>query len=382
MRGGDARGHRRALRVPGLGRPRGRPWPLFAALAVGRLLLVVSAAAPRLGPPRAAGPRRLGRSSRSRGTSATSSSTDVLRGSPRTRRSPLAFLVAALRASSAAASRTWNERSAPWLASALARPGLLPAAVPGLRGRLGQGLDRRAARGPRGGLGRGALARGQAGSSSAGTPLRRAPAAAPPGALRARSRSGFVTLAIPLQLDRQWITRGAGRSRPLAVWWLFGRLPASRPQVPGGGLLARAWAPACSSTREVLRYQDRGLPIFNWLLYTYGVPALCCFVGRHARSRGRARRRRPTTTGPGRPHSFGPAVSLLGPAPHLLADQPRGRSTTSPAGRYVELGFERQLARDLTLSVAWGLYAIVAPRPRHLAIGDGPCASSPSASWC
>jgi uncharacterized membrane protein len=41
---------------------------------------------------------------------------------------------------------------------------------------------------------------------------------------------------------------------------------------------------------EVLRYEPRGGPILNWLLYTYGVPAICCFAGTYFLQQAERRR--------------------------------------------------------------------------------------------
>ena len=110
---------------------------------------------------------------------------------------------------------------------------------------------------------------------------------------------------------------------------------------------------------EVLRYQPRGRPIVNWLLYTYGVPALACFAG--AVWLRRAERRRGET----------PAYDVLaGDRTHLAAAAGLlglllvfwlinlEIADFYSAGRYVEVDFSRHLQRDLTRSFAWGLYAV------------------------
>ena len=154
---------------------------------------------------------------------------------------------------------------------------------------------------------------------------------------------GFVALAIPLQLDRQWITIGWALEAA-AVWWLFTRLPHPGLRVFGAALFAFVGARLLLNL-EVLRYQERGLPIVNWLLYTYGVPALACFVGaaflRQAHDRTRA----------------GPAAAFLG---LLLVFWLINLEIVDfySTGPYVEFSMERRLGRDLTMSVAWGLYAI------------------------
>lgn len=176
-------------------------------------------------------------------------------------------------------------------------------------------------------------------------------------ALYASVALGFLALAVPLQLDRQWITVGWALLAA-AVCWLFGRLPH-----PGLKYLATALFAAVGvrliANPDVFRYQPRGLPIVNWLLYTYGVPALCCFVGAWWLRRSEAARgeSRAFDWMPG-DRSLSPAFSLLGLVLVFWLINVEIIDFFSP-GAYFEFSMERQLARDLAMSVAWGLYAIV-----------------------
>lgn len=193
-------------------------------------------------------------------------------------------------------------------------------------------------------------------------------AAAPAGTPEARRRLaylalfsavalGFIALAMPLQFDRQWITVGLALEAA-AVWWLFGKLP--HPGLKYFGLALYA----CVGVRllanpAVLRYEERGLPILNWLLYTYGVPALCCLLGAVLLRRAEAARRDAPETDvfPGDRTHMAPAATVLGLVLifALINLEILDYFSTS---RFVELSMERQLARDLTISVAWGIYAM------------------------
>jgi uncharacterized membrane protein len=163
-------------------------------------------------------------------------------------------------------------------------------------------------------------------------------------ALFAAIALGFVAVAVPLQLDRQWITIGWALEAA-AVWWLYRRLPHPALKLFGTALFATVGVRLLLNP-EVLRYQERGMPIFNWLLYTYGVPALCCFAGAAFLNRGTARRSR-TAAG----------ANLLGLLLvfWLINDE---IADYFSAGRYVEFTLERQFARDLTMSAAWAIYAV------------------------
>jgi uncharacterized membrane protein len=176
-------------------------------------------------------------------------------------------------------------------------------------------------------------------------------------ALYASVALGFLALAVPLQLDRQWITVGWA-VLAAAVCWLFGRLPH-----PGLKYLATALFAAVGIRLivnvEVFRYQPRGLPIVNWLLYTYGVPALCCFLGAWWLRRNEERR------GTSREYDWmagdralAPAFSVLGLVLGFWLINVEIVDYFSP-GAYWEYAIDRPLARDLAMSVAWGLYAIL-----------------------
>jgi len=176
-------------------------------------------------------------------------------------------------------------------------------------------------------------------------------------ALFAAIALGFVATAVPLQLDRQWITIGWALEAA-AVWWLFGTLPHPGLKYFGLGLFIAVGVRLLVNP-EVLRYQPRGAPVVNWLLYTYGVPALCCLAGTHLLRRAEQRR------GAVPEHDYlahdrehpGPVVGLLG---LLLVFWLINLEIADyySLGRYVDLDLSRHLARDLTRSFAWGLYAL------------------------
>jgi uncharacterized membrane protein len=90
-------------------------------------------------------------------------------------------------------------------------------------------------------------------------------------ALIAGAALAFVTVAIPLQLDRQWITIGWALEGA-ALAWLYGRIPHRGLLYAGVALLAAVFV-RLALNPEVLQYEPRGaLRIFNWYLYAY---ALC-----------------------------------------------------------------------------------------------------------
>ncbi|MGE0464125.1 MAG: DUF2339 domain-containing protein [Vicinamibacterales bacterium] len=176
-------------------------------------------------------------------------------------------------------------------------------------------------------------------------------------ALFAAIALGFIATAVPLQLDRQWITIGWALEA-VAVWWLFGMLPHPGLKYFGLGLFL-AVATRLLANPEVLRYEPRGGPIVNWLLYTYGVPALSCLAGAFVLRRaeqGRGDSPAYDYMIKDREHPA-PLVAFIG---LLLVFWLINLEIADyySIGRYVELDLSRHLARDLTRSFAWGLYAL------------------------
>ena len=82
----------------------------------------------------------------------------------------------------------------------------------------------------------------------------------------------FVTVAIPLQLERQWITIGWALEGA-ALAWLFVRVPHRGLLNAGIALLGAAFV-RLAMNPEILHYEPRGaLRIFNWYLYAYVICA-------------------------------------------------------------------------------------------------------------
>src|SRR5438445_782864 len=167
----------------------------------------------------------------------------------------------------------------------------------------------------------------------------------------------FVTVAIPLQLEKEWITIGWALDG-LAVTALWCRLDYPGLKYFGLGLL---WAVTVRlvANPAVLGYYPRpAFRIVNWLLYTYLVPA-AALLGTAAllhprelvRARGWQRERlyqRGLPTG-----ALGArlaALVVLFACIHLaIADW-------FATGPMLHVSFERLPARDLTTSLAWAVY--------------------------
>ncbi len=179
----------------------------------------------------------------------------------------------------------------------------------------------------------------------------------------------FITLIFPLQYKNQWLTV-SWACEGAALCWLFRRVP--HPALPrvGAALLVVAFV-RLALNPAVLTYQTRGATaLLNWQLYAYGVTAAACFLG----------------------------AKWLGPPARVLADfKVSGFLTvlggtllflllnieiadffTPPGSRSLVLEFSGHFARDMTYSIAWGLFALVlliigfarrSPRTRYAGIG-------------
>jgi uncharacterized membrane protein len=96
-------------------------------------------------------------------------------------------------------------------------------------------------------------------------------------ALTAAAALAFITVAIPLQLEKQWITIGWALEGA-ALIWLFRRIPHRGLLAWSGALLAAALV-RLSLNPAVLSYHPAShIAIVNWYLYTYLVTAAAFFV--------------------------------------------------------------------------------------------------------
>jgi hypothetical protein len=96
-------------------------------------------------------------------------------------------------------------------------------------------------------------------------------------ALVAGSALAFATVAIPLQLEQQWITIGWALEGA-ALAWLFRRIPHRGLLLASASLLTVVFI-RLALNPAVFVYEPRGeLRILNWYLYTYAVAAAAMLV--------------------------------------------------------------------------------------------------------
>ncbi len=88
---------------------------------------------------------------------------------------------------------------------------------------------------------------------------------------------GFVTLIFPIQFERQMLTV-AWALEGVALVWLFRRLPHPGLRLVGLVLLVLAFA-RLAVNPAVLSYPRSGRMILNWHLYSYGVVTAALYIG-------------------------------------------------------------------------------------------------------
>jgi len=164
----------------------------------------------------------------------------------------------------------------------------------------------------------------------------------------AGSMLAFVTVAIPMQLDKQWITLGWALLGAALVW-LHGRVPHPGLIWWAAGLEAAAFA-RLALNPAVLDYHPRqGPPILNWFLYTYLVAAAAMYFA--AWKLGGVRPRpawlRAALAGAG-------TVLLF----LLLNIEIADFFSTGPTITFGFLAGRAGLSEDLAYTIGWALFAI------------------------
>ena len=168
----------------------------------------------------------------------------------------------------------------------------------------------------------------------------------------------LIALAIPLQLDREWITIGwAINAFALVLLWKYLDHPGLKYLAL---LLFGAVGLRLLFNPAVLSYHQPGsIPLLNWLSYTYLAPAAALIGARRIMSELEVSRQRPrelSLPGGGRP-ILGTLYGLSAIAV-IFAWINLSIAEYFSSGRQIILSLDRMPARDLSTSVAWALYAV------------------------
>jgi len=168
-------------------------------------------------------------------------------------------------------------------------------------------------------------------------------------ALVAGTALAFITVAIPLQLEKEWITIGWALEGA-ALAWLYGKIPHRGLLLASSGLMVAVFV-RLALNPSVLTYSPRGsLRLWNWYLYTYLVSAAAMFLA------GWLLHRTKDTLVEGFPRVStllpgGGAVLLFLLVNIEIAD-------FYSTGESIIFNFSATLAQDLTYTLAWAVFAL------------------------
>jgi uncharacterized membrane protein len=162
-------------------------------------------------------------------------------------------------------------------------------------------------------------------------------------ALVAATALAFVTVAIPLQLDKQWITIGWALEGAALVW-LFRRIPHRGLLAWAAALLAAAFVRLTVNPAILAYHAPTGRAILNWYLYTYLVCAIAFFAAAQLAPKTYARAIAACRT----------AGTLL--LFFLLNIEIADYFSTGPTLTFNFLS--SSLAQDLTYTMGWATFAI------------------------
>jgi hypothetical protein len=157
----------------------------------------------------------------------------------------------------------------------------------------------------------------------------------------------FITLIFPTQFHHEWLTL-SWALEGVALLWLYHRVPHGGLRKVGFVLLCVAFV-RLGLNPAVLGYHSRsGIPIWNWYLYTYGSAAACCFAA--GKLTAPPRDRFGDLSLPATFHSLGTILLFL-----LMNIEIADYFSKS---MILRLEFNADLARDMTYSIAWSLFAL------------------------
>lgn len=168
---------------------------------------------------------------------------------------------------------------------------------------------------------------------------------------------GFITAAIPMQLNNEWVTI-AWAVQGLAVLMLWRRVDHPGLKWLSLALFAAVTVRLTVNPAVLSYHPPSGIPVFNWLAYTYLVPVVAFVLGSRILDRfDRERRRSWESEVLGESNLLTGAVAMAA----IIIGFVWVNLTIVDAfstGRALELPFDRVPARDLTLSISWALYGI------------------------
>ena len=158
----------------------------------------------------------------------------------------------------------------------------------------------------------------------------------------------FLSSFFAVQFDREWITIGWALEG-LGLLLLYRWIPNPRLRAVALIVFCAAFV-RLALNPSVLSYHPRTrTAIFNWYLYGYGLPALCCFAG--ALLFGEPRAKPYERRGPALLYVLGAVLFFL-----LLNIENADYYSIGPT---LTFSFHGNFARDMTYTIAWAVVAFV-----------------------
>ncbi len=168
----------------------------------------------------------------------------------------------------------------------------------------------------------------------------------------------FFALAIPLQLEKEWITIGWALEG-FAVLLLWRRLDHPGLKYFGLALLCATTIRLVANV-ELLGYHPRSsVPIVNWLAYTYLVPAAALLGAWMVLRVDEVSRAQPWETIYGRGHPMGAIGAGLGGVAVIFVWMNLAIADWFATDAVLRVDLGGPPAQRLTVSIAWGTYALV-----------------------
>jgi len=166
-------------------------------------------------------------------------------------------------------------------------------------------------------------------------------------AMTAAAALAFITVAIPLQLDKQWITIGWALEGAALVW-LFRRIPHRGLLLWSAALLAAAFVRLAVNPAVLSYHPASHRAIVNWYLYAYLVSAAAFFVAAHLLPDDQSKQYEAA-----RPAANACGTILL----FLLVNiEIADFYSTGPALTFNF--FSSSLAQDLTYTIGWAVFSV------------------------
>jgi uncharacterized membrane protein len=157
----------------------------------------------------------------------------------------------------------------------------------------------------------------------------------------------FLAAAVPITLSKQWITVAWGLEAA-ALAWLFLRI-RHNGLIVGSALLSTFTLVRLVANPSLWEYHPRsGIIVFNWYLYTFGLPALCFFATAYLLAREDVAKK----------YWYPPALWFAGGAVIFMLLNVEIADAYS-TGQTIGFHMGASLGEDMTYSLGWGVFGLL-----------------------